>query len=123
MFDETGCTFSPDGHLDAETDKHSDLRRILSASKELPAAVVAADFTYVEERVIDKAILETLVGDPAYGSDAPDWVLRRKRRMLALSKYLDQFLICVFIRLPGIHYTIEIDPALGRIAYCEWQVA
>jgi hypothetical protein len=38
-----------------------------------------------------------------------------------LSQYLDKTLICIYIRLPGVHYTIEIDPKMNRVIYWEWQ--
>ena len=30
-------------------------------------------------------------------------------------------LICVFIRLPGVIYTIEIDPGTEEVIHWEWQ--
>jgi hypothetical protein len=121
MFRETQLSISSDPLVDSETDELLDIRAILEACTELPAAVAGADFTCVDERVIDVEILETLAGESAYVTGSSDWLDRRKRRKNALSQYIDQVLVCVFIRLPGIHYTIEIDPKLARVAHCEWQ--
>jgi len=94
---------------------------MLSACPGLPAVVASADFSFVSERVIDNGVLEELCGDSAYPSGTDDWLDRQKRRKKALSPYLDKPLTCVFIRLPGVHYTIEIDPELERVIYWEWQ--
>ena len=87
----------------------------------LPAVVAEARFTSVVERVVDQGLLDALTLDSACSDRANDWHGRSKRREDALSRYLGQVLICVFIRLPGVHYTIEIDPEIARVVHCEWQ--
>ena len=98
-----------------------DIRAIIQGCIELPADVASAEFTCVDERIIDQRLLSFLISESAsQGSDA-DWVVRQRRRKEALSPYLDRVLICVFILLPGIHYTIEVDPELERVVHWEWQ--
>jgi len=48
---------------------------------------------------------------------------RRQRRKKALMPYLDQRLVCVCIRLPGVIYTIEIGPETEKVVHWEWQPA
>ena len=38
-----------------------------------------------------------------------------------MNNFLDQRLTCVCIRLPGIVYTIEIDPRAEKVIHWEWQ--
>jgi len=47
--------------------------------------------------------------------------LRVKRRAKSLTPCLRLRLPCVFIRLPGPHYTVEIDPDNDKIVRWEWQ--
>ena len=98
-----------------------DIRAILKACAELPPAVISAEYTYIKERIVDRDLLESLTGESAFPTGTSDWPNRRKRRRQALSRYLDKLLICVFIRLPGVHYTIEIDPEIDRVIHWEWQ--
>jgi phosphoribosyl-dephospho-CoA transferase len=48
---------------------------------------------------------------------------RRQRRKKALMRYLDQRLVCVCLRLPGVIYTIEINPETEEVVHWEWQTA
>lgn len=102
-------------------DEPLDIRAILASCKILPAVVAKATFTSVIERVVDQEVLDRLTSEAARSSNSGDWLDRRKRREAALSQYLGHILVCVFIRLPGIHYTIEIDPQNERVIHCEWQ--
>lgn len=97
------------------------IRRIIQKCIKLPPDVATAEFTRVDERVLDQRLLSFLVSESASKSNDADWVARQQCRKEALSPYLDRVLICVFIRLPGIHYTIEIDPELERVVHWEWQ--
>lgn len=98
-----------------------DIRGIIQACAELPPDVTSAELTRVDERLLDQRCLSLLLSEPVQQSNDAGWGLRQQCRKDALSPYLDRILICVFIRLPGIHYTIEIDPELERIVHWEWQ--
>lgn len=98
-----------------------DVRAIIQECRELPPDVTRAELTRVEERIIDQRLLSILVSQSLSESDDPEWVVRHKRRKEALLPYLGRILFCVFIRLPGIHYTIEVDPELQRVVHWEWQ--
>lgn len=40
---------------------------------------------------------------------------------LRQERVLDRQLVCVFFRLPGCHYTFEIDPESNTVVHWEWQ--
>ena len=98
-----------------------DIRGIIQTCTELPPDVTNAEFTRVDERLLDQRSLSLLVSEPVQKGNDDGWELRQQGRIDALSPYLDRILICVFIRLPGIHYTIEIDPESERVVHWEWQ--
>lgn len=106
---------------DEGVDGQLDIRAILESCKFLPAVVAQANLTSVVERIVDQRLLDALTSESACPDSGSDWNGRSKRREEALSRYLGSVLICVFIRLPGVHYTIEIDPEIGRVVHCEWQ--
>ena len=98
-----------------------DIRTIIQACVELPADVTNAELTCVVERILDQRLFSFLISESASQSNDANWVVRQQRRKEALSPYLDKVLICVFVHLPGIHYTIEVDPELERVVHWEWQ--
>ena len=98
-----------------------DIRAIIQECRELPPDVTRAELTRIDERIIDQRLLSFLVGQSAPEHHDPEWLGRQSYRKDALSPYLGRVLICVFIRLPGIHYTIEVDPESQRVVHWEWQ--
>ena len=99
-----------------------DLRTIVQDCPELPCEVKIAEFTYVEKRLIDETLIHRLSSYQATDSDPSDSAIRLRRRGEALLSFLGKDLICVFIRMPGVQYTIEIDPEQRSIVHWEWQV-
>ena len=97
-----------------------DIRTIIKECIEIPTDVASAEFTSVNERVIDQRLLSILLSQSASERHDSDWVVRQRCRKSRLSRYLGEVLICVFIRLPGVQYTIEVDPELKRIVHWEW---
>lgn len=98
-----------------------DPREVIKSCAELPFEVRKAKFMQVEERLIDECLLVRLTNQLSLESNATDWVDRFQSRQDALSPYLGSILTCVFIRLPGVHYTIEIDPITRAVVHWEWQ--
>lgn len=98
-----------------------DLRAIIRANDTLPRDIKTAAFAHVEERVMDRTLLKYLSEWCPDGSPAEERESRRIARQSALSAYLGHTLHCVFIRLPGGHYTIEIAADEQRIVHWEWQ--
>lgn len=118
--DQRSSTLSEDfsDHLES---RPLDIRAIIQECDELPANVTSADLTRVVERILDQQLFSFLISESASQSDDAGWVIRQRRRKEALSPYLDKILICVFVHLPGVHYTIEVDPELERVVHWEWQ--
>ena len=109
------------GNLAFEQDRTLNLRSIVEESIDLPTGVLDAEFSYVHERILDQKTISDLIKPSTSGTDSDDWSKRCHRRKQALMPYLDQRLICVCIRLPGIVYTIEIDPEAEEVVHWEWQ--
>ena len=97
------------------------LRSIVEESIDLPAAVLNADFSHIHDRILDQKIISGLMNPTTSESETGDWSKRCHRRKEALMPYLDKRLICVCIRLPGVLYTIEIDPGANEVIHWEWQ--
>ena len=123
MLKERQFTASSEGVADLFAGETLDLRGIIRECIELPPDVSSAEFTRVDERLLDQQLLSFLASESVAESDEADRVVRQQRRNGALSPYLGSILICVFIRLPGVHYTIEIDPESERVVHWEWQIS
>jgi hypothetical protein len=121
MLRERQFTVSPEDVADSFAGEPLDIRGIIRKCIELPPDVSSAEFTRVDERLLDRQLLSILGSESAAESDEANRAVRQQCRDGALSPYLDKTLICVFIRLPGIHYTIEIDAESERVVHWEWQ--
>lgn len=98
-----------------------ELRDIVAQCGGLPDAVLQVQFTHVDGRLFDDYAFAVATSQlKTQGSDE-DWAVRLQRRSTSLTPYIGKYLICVFVRLPGIHYTIEVDPDERRIVHWEWQ--
>ena len=110
-----------DGNLAFDDNRTLDLRSIIHASIDLPTEVLGADFSHVHDRILDQKTISDLIKPSTSGTDSGDWSKRCHRRKEVLMPYLDQRLICVCIRLPGVIQTIEIDPQAQKVIHWEWQ--
>jgi hypothetical protein len=91
------------------------------AFEELPDFVRHAKFRQVNERVLNAKLFETIVSQRPMRDNETDWAGRLKRRQEALQPYIGKMLACVYVRLPGVHYTIEVDVESCAVVYWEWQ--
>ena len=96
------------------------LRAVIRTVKELPKFVQEAHFARVDRRALESNLLNALVSQPVFGGPA-EWKTRLERRENNLTPYLSRELFCVFIRLPGVHYTVEIDLIENVVVHWEWQ--
>jgi hypothetical protein len=98
----------------------SDLRELIRTCPDIPDQVREAEFSRIDERVIDEALLVFLTEHcpPAGNDDEQAAALRR--RIEALAPYLGRSLVCVLIRMPGVSYTIEIDLTNEHVVHWEW---
>ncbi len=99
------------------------IRQLMRQCPDLPAAVSDAAFTVRVERVMSASLLEMLTTQSVPDSYQGDWPERLSRRRRALTPYLNRPLICVFVRLPGAHYTLEIDASQPLIVHWEWDIS
>ena len=89
--------------------------------EELPDEEVRnAQYAYIEQRRINRTLLDQLESQTPNAVGGPDWPARINRRRQALSPYCDRNLICGRDRLPGVYYTIEVDPETVRVVHWEW---
>ena len=123
MLKEQHSTIQADDNSEWRVNETLDLRSIIRDCPGLPPDVTSAKLTSINERILDQRLLSFLVTQSAPQDNDKECVDRRQNRQEALSPYLGRVLICVFIRLPHIHYTIEIDPELERVIHWEWQTS
>lgn len=121
MFSELGENNYSDGNLAFDENRTLDLRSIVKESIDLPAEVLSADFSHIHDRVLDQTVYSGLTTPSSSETETPEWNERYHQRREALTPYLDKRLICVCIRLPGVLYTIEIDPGTDEVIHWEWQ--
>lgn len=115
---------SSTGQSDHESDQQKDwLRALIENCADLPKLVREAEFARIDERMLDDSLFQFLSENRA--GDARDQAtsIRVQRRIQALTPYVGQSLICVSIRLPGVGYTIEVDPVDKCIVHWEWLAA
>lgn len=115
------CAPSERDAFDSEAKRKTD--GVVRASMQLPDFVRHAERRQIIERILDARLFRTLITQRPTGVSGKHWDERLKRRRIALQPYLGMRLACVFVRLPGVHYTVEVDVKSGEVAYWEWQVA
>lgn len=94
------------------------LRSIMATSSKLPAMVISADFSTIYDRVLDDRTIATLTDSAS--SSLGVTVEQCRLRVKALSPYSGKRLICVLIHLPGVFYTVEIDPSVSEVIHWEY---
>lgn len=112
-----------DGEAASATSQTGKLRALIRQCPEIPEPVTRARIAFVKERLIDESVVRGITEH--FGPGAPDeaQASRLARRREAISPYLGRRLVCVLITLPGVRYTIEIDPSDERIVHWECQTS
>ncbi len=123
MLKERQFTTSSEDETDSYAGESLNIRGIIRQCIELPPDVISAEFTRVDERLLDQQLLSFLASESVAESDEAERDVRQQCRKGALSPYLGRILSCVFIRVPGVHYTIEIDSESERVVHWEWQTS
>lgn len=121
MFKEIHQDNDLDGDLAFDEGRTFDLRSTIDKSIDLPAEVLGADFSQVHDRILDQEFFSVLIRPSTSDIETDDWSTRRRDREKALVPYLGKRLVCVCIQLPGVVYTIEIDPKVDKVVHWEWQ--
>jgi hypothetical protein len=102
----------------ANTDlEFDDLRSVLRATTRLPSLVIEANFSNIYDRVLDEATIAALTDPSALPGEISDELCKKRKN--ALMPYLGKRLIGVLINLPGVLYTVEIDPSLKKVIHWE----
>ena len=89
----------------------------------LPQIVRTSPVSQMFERLIDANEISRLTELGPNEKDNAERIERLRIRREALTKHLGSSLTCVLVRLPGVLYTIEIDPINWSIVHWEWQQA
>ena len=121
MFKQLGKDNYSGGDLAFDENRTLELRSIVEKSINLPAEVLSADFLHIHDRILNQKIFSGLIEPSTSETETGDWNTRYRHRIKALMPYLDKRLVCVCIRLPGVVYTIEIDPGAEEVIHWEWQ--
>ena len=103
------------------TDLTGNLRALIRECTDIPSDICDAAFARVDERKMDKSLLRRLTEGNGSDNHRTDFDATTQRRSAALSPFLGRTLVCVLIRMPGVSYTIEIDPVDERVVHWEWQ--
>ena len=114
--------------LDATTylpqdDDGFDCAAVIAGFDELPEEVRTARIARAEGRLLDRTLFAQLISQPSPPAMEVGWSSRILKREEALLPYVGKILFCVLIRLPGVQYTVEVDPAAKTVVHWEWQSA
>lgn len=96
------------------------LREIILTTSKIPEAVAISEFTRVDERTFDEALFRILTDRHPGASISATSPRIVERRADALYPYIGRTLTCILISLPGVRYTVEIDPLEKRVVHWEW---
>ncbi len=100
----------------------ADIQGIVAEAPDLPEIVRSVPFAHVESKNITKVILSKITTRTLCESPTRVWVNRLNRRRQALLPYIGRTLNSVLNKLPGINYTLEIDPEFDRVIRWESQI-
>lgn len=113
--------FAENPHYHHIDDDVFDLRAIIQQFDELPESVRDADIARIDGRPLDKNLFTQLISQPPPPNSEIGWSTRILKREESLLPYLGQVLFCILIRLPGVQYTVEVDPVTKTVVHWEWQ--
>lgn len=103
------------------TMREADLSAIIRRHGEIPTAVVAAGISHRLDRMLSPALFDAITTQPKISGTDAAWAKRLHRRKARLKRFVGRRLVCAFIRVPGVHYTIEIDPDSQNVVHWEAQ--
>lgn len=112
-------TASSNGHSDAY--ELLRLHTLIENCPDIPKQAREAGVTHVEDRLLDDSLFRKITENPGKGKTDESQVDSVRRRIESLTPFIGRRLVCMVIRLPGVRYTIEIDPVDERIIHWEWQ--
>lgn len=98
-----------------------ELRLILRAHPKISSHISEAPFAHVSQRKITLEQYHDLTTQVCQGGDSDSWRARIDARRSRLASYVGRSLVCIFIRFPTAHFTVEIDPKSSAVVHFEGQ--
>ncbi|NOX68820.1 MAG: hypothetical protein GXP15_06520 [Gammaproteobacteria bacterium] len=114
---------SPNSGNGAYSDAYELLRlhTLVENCPDIPIQAREADVAHVEDRLFDDSLFRKITENTGQGVTEGSEADSMQRRVESLAPFIGRRLVCMVIRLPGVRYTIEIDPMEERIVHWEWQ--
>lgn len=104
-----------------DEDESFDCATVIASFADLPQEVRQARIARIEGRMLDRALFAQLISQPAPSHAKVGWSSRILRREESLLPHVGKILFCALIRLPGVQYTVEVDPLAKTVVHWEWQ--
>lgn len=120
MFDGNSTIQGAASELRGDSDEQFSIETVLLCS-DLPRLVRTARISRIYDRLVDANEISRLTDTRLLSGDKPGQADTLMIRRKALRRYLGSFLTCVYIRLPGCAYTVEIDPDSRTVVHWECQ--
>ncbi len=106
---------------ESATSEMTRLHALIENCPDIPAQVRHAEVSFVDDRTLDDSLFRIITGNGGQTAANEPHATSVQRRIDSLTPYIGRRLVCLVIRLPGVRYTIEIDPAHERIVHWECQ--
>jgi hypothetical protein len=100
-----------------------EIRLILRKHPKISRHISEAVFTRVHQRELTAARFNDLKGQACPAGDCSSWEARIAARESRLAPYVGKSLVCVFVRFPNVHFTVEIDPIRMEVVHFEGQAS
>jgi len=97
------------------------LHALVENCPDIPKQAREADVAHVEDRLFDDSLFRKVTEKSGRNTTDGSQADSLQRRIESLTPFIGRRLVCMVIRLPGVRYTIEIDPIGERIVHWEWQ--
>lgn len=107
--------------LEIEPLNEDDIRRILRAHPKISSHISEALFTHVSQRQLTIEQYCDLKTEVCPSDDCESWQARLAARGSRLAPYVGKPLVCIYIRFPAAHFTVEIDPLTSTVVHFEGQ--
>ena len=102
-------------------DELFDCRNVIREFDQLPECVRKAEISRIDGRPLNRRLFTQLISQSPPPNSEAGWSSRILKREESLFPYLGKILFCALIRLPGVQYTVEVDPVARAVVHWEWQ--
>jgi len=97
------------------------LHALVENCQDIPKLARETEIAYVDDRLFDTAQFLKITDSRDQDNSDDSLSTSIQRRIKSLTPFVGRRLVCMVIKLPGVRYTIEIDPSEERIVHWEWQ--